>query len=73
MSATSVSDRSVRYDGSIHTQVWIDLKIIHGTRGLNHLMTLHVHNDWIDSVDLVEVANQFVSGNEYRQRMFGKF
>ena len=40
---------------------------------MGRLMTLHVHNDWIDSVDLVEVANQFVSGNEYRQRMFGKF
>ena len=44
-----------------------------GQERLNHLMTLHVHNDSIDSVDLVEVANQFVSGNEYRQRMFGKF
>ena len=31
----------------------------------NHLMTLHVHNDSIDSVDLVEVANQFVCRNEY--------
>ena len=40
---------------------------------MNHLMTLHVHNDSIDFVDLVEVANQFVCGNEYRQRMFGKF
>ena len=35
--------------------------------------TLHVHNDSIDSADLVEVAKQFVSGNEYRQRTFGKF
>ena len=26
--------------------------------------TLHVHNDSIDSVDLVEVVKQFVSGNE---------
>ena len=30
-------------------------------------------NDSIDSAVLVEVAVQFVSGNEYRQRMFGKF
>ena len=36
-------------------------------------MMLHVHNNSIDSVDLVEVAVQFVSGNDYRQRMFGKF
>ena len=35
--------------------------------------TLHVHNDSIDSVDLVEVAKLFVSGSEYRQCMFGKF
>ena len=33
-------------------------------------MTLHVHNDSIDSVDLVEVANQFVSGKEYRQSIY---
>ena len=44
-----------------------------GQERLNRLMTLHVHNDLIGSLDLVEVANQFVIGNEYRQRMFGKF
>ena len=44
-----------------------------GQERLNHLMTLHVHNDSIDTLDLVEVANQFVSDNEYRQRMFSKF
>ena len=38
-----------------------------------HLMTLQVHEDSIDSVDLGKVANQFVSGNEYRQRMLAKF
>ena len=40
-----------------------------GQEWLNHLMTLNVHNDSIDSVDLVDVANQFVSGDEYRQRI----
>ena len=46
------------------------LKSTLGQERLNHLMTLNVHNDSIDSVDLVEVADQFVSGNEYRQRIY---
>ena len=41
-----------------------------GQERLNHLMTLNVHNHSIDSVDLVEVANQFVSGDEYRQHIY---
>ena len=40
-----------------------------GQGRLNHLMMLNVHKDSIDFVDLVEVANQSVSGNEYPQRI----
>ena len=45
-----------------------------GQETLNHLMTLNVHNDSIDSVDLVEVVNQCVSGKNIASvYMFGKF
>lgn len=36
---------------------------------LNHLMVLYVH----DSLDLISVANDFVSKSEQRLTMFGKF
>ena len=40
---------------------------------LNHLMTLHVHKESLDNVNLIEIANQFVGGNPDRERIFGKF
>ena len=40
---------------------------------LNHLMVLHVHKTLTDTLDLIEVANEFVTGSEHRLTMFGKF
>lgn len=40
---------------------------------LNHLMVLYVHKDLTDSLDLIRVANDFVSKSEQRLTMFGKF
>ena len=43
---------------------------------LNNLMTLHVYQDkldTVDSLDLVSVANDFVSLNEHRRTFFGTF
>ena len=40
---------------------------------LNHLMLLHVHKDITDGLDLIECANDFVSANEHRLQVFGKF
>ena len=40
---------------------------------LNHLMTLHIYQDKLDNLDLVSVANEFVSLNEHRSRFFGTF
>jgi len=40
---------------------------------LNHLMTLHIYQDKLDSLDLVSVANDFVSLNEHRRTFFGTF
>ena len=44
-----------------------------GQERLNYLMTLHVHKESTDSLNLVQVANEFVSDNESRQRVFGVF
>ena len=40
---------------------------------LNSLMVLHVHKDLIDALDLSQVANEFVEGNDTRKQRFGKF
>jgi len=40
---------------------------------LNHVMLLHVHKDRTDELDLIDVANDFVSGSEHRLSIFGKF
>ena len=41
---------------------------------LNHLMVLHVHKMLTEyTLDLIEVANEFVTGSEHRLTMFGKF
>ena len=40
---------------------------------LNHLMILHVHKTDTDSLDLIQIANSFVSRNEHREQVFGTF
>ena len=40
---------------------------------LNHLMVTHVHKTSTDSLDLTNVAREFVAGREGRLRMFGDF
>ena len=40
---------------------------------LNSLIVLHVHKDLIDALDLSQVANEFVEGNDTRKQRFGKF
>ena len=37
----------------------------------NHLMLLHVHNDHTDGLKLVDIANEFITGSEHRQHVFG--
>ena len=39
---------------------------------LNHLI-LYIHKNLIDSLNLVQVANECVSGSEHRMIMFGTF
>ena len=44
-----------------------------GQERLNHLMILNVHKDHTDSIDIVDIAKQFISDSEHRLRVFGKF
>ena len=39
----------------------------------NHLMVLHVHKFITDSIDIIHVANSFVSRNEHREQVLGTF
>ena len=40
---------------------------------LNHLLFLHAHKHYTNSLDLIAVANDFVSFSEQRIQIFGKF
>ena len=40
---------------------------------LNHLMILNVYKEILDKIDLKDIANQFVQGNEHRLTIFGTF
>ena len=40
---------------------------------LNHLMILYVRKKLTDSLDLVQVVNEFASGSEHRMTVFGTF
>ena len=44
-----------------------------GQQRLNNLMVLHVHRDRTDSLNLVDVANDFVKDSDQRGNVFGKF
>ena len=38
---------------------------------LNHLMLLHIHKCHTNNLDLIDVANDFIDGNEHRKNFFG--
>ena len=40
---------------------------------LNHCMTLHVHREETDKLNLTEVAKEFVEKNDRRRGFFGLF
>ena len=40
---------------------------------LNHTMTLHIHKEETDTLDLVSIANEFCEMTETRKRIFGTF
>ena len=40
---------------------------------LNNTITLYIHKDLTDSLDLLEIGNEFVSVSGHRQNTLGKF
>lgn len=36
-------------------------------------LLLHVHKEMTDNLDLITCANNFVSGSDHHQQVFGKF
>ena len=40
---------------------------------LNHFMIASIYKESLDDMDLTSIANDFVSGNEHRSHIFGKF
>ena len=38
---------------------------------LNHLMLLHIHKYHTNNLDLIDVAHDFIDGNEHRKNFFG--
>ena len=40
---------------------------------LNHLMVLHVHKTLTDTLDLIAISNEFVTGSEHLLTTIGKF
>ena len=49
------------------------LRNIMGQAQLNHLMVLNIYEEQLDKLDMVAIANEFVSSNEHHLRFFGKF
>ena len=40
---------------------------------LNHLMILSIYKDMLDNIDLDKICNEFVTANDRRSTIFGKF
>ena len=38
---------------------------------LNHIAVLHAHQELVDKIDITEIAEQFISKNESRMKVFG--
>ena len=70
MPATNaVSERS--FSALRRMKTWLR-STMHQTR-LNWCMILHIHSDETDKLDLIAVANDFVSRNSSRRSIFGEF
>ena len=44
-----------------------------GQERLNHFMIFAIYPEYVDQLDMVEIAKEFVSRNENRKRVFGRF
>ena len=50
-----------------------DLRFTMTEQRLNNLLLLHTHKEETDALELVEIANSFVSTNERQFEFLGKF
>ena len=70
MPATNaVSERSF----STMRRLFIYLRTNMGSNRLNNTIVLHIHKERLDRISLVDIANDFVKGIDYRQTIFGSF
>ncbi len=70
MPATNtVSERSF----SVMRRIKSYLRSTMGQARLNHVMVLNIYKEQLDELNLIAIANEFVSGSEHRLRFFGKF
>ena len=65
----AISDRSFSSLRRLKTY----LQSTMGDKRLQNLMLLHIHKELTDSINLVDVANQFVEKCDKRKKMFGTF
>ena len=49
------------------------LRSITTDQRLNNVMTLHIHKDETDKLNLVDIADEFCSKSENRKQIFGNF
>ena len=49
------------------------MRITMSQEQLNRLLVLHTHKDYTDSLELIAVANEFVSSSGHRIQIFGNF
>lgn len=69
MPATNaVSERS-----SVMRRIKSYLRSTMGQAQLNYVMVLNIYKEQLDGLDLIAIANEFVSSSEHRMRFFGKF
>lgn len=70
MPATNaVSERSF----SAMRRLFTYLRTNMGSNRLNNAMVLHVHKERLDKLSLIDVANDFIKGNDHRKTLFGSF
>ena len=40
---------------------------------MNHLMILHYHQTFTDTLDMKQIANEFISARDARETVFAKY
>ena len=69
LATNAVSERSFSALKGVKTY----LRVTTPDSRLNNLMVLHVHKKETDNIDMVYVANRFVTDNDSRHRIFDRF